>query len=47
MRFSKYVIYLLNWDSCAKRIAILILIIELSKHNGFLLSEGERLEDQF
>ena len=47
MRFSKSIIYLLNWNFYAKRIAILFLIIELSIQNGFLLlSEGESLEDQ-
>ena len=47
MRFSKSTIFFLNWDSYTKRIALLFIIIELSKQNDFLiLSERESLEDQ-
>ena len=47
MIFSKSVIYFLNWDSYANRIALLFLVIELSKQNTFvLLSRGESLENQ-
>ena len=47
MRFSKPIIYILNWDSYAKRIALLFLIIELSIQNSFLfLSEEGSLEGQ-
>ena len=47
MRFFEFVIYFLNWDACAKRSALLFLVIELYKQNGFLfLFEGESLEDQ-
>ena len=46
MRFSKSAIFFLNWDSYTKIIALLFLIIELSKQNDFLiLSKRESLED--
>lgn len=49
MRYSKSIIYLLNWVFCAKIIAFLFLIFELklsiSKLGGFLLIGEESLED--
>ena len=38
MRFFKFVIYLLNRDSCAKIIVFLFLIIKLFKQNDLLIS---------
>ena len=42
MKFSKPFIYFLNWNGCAKRIALIFSILELSlyKHNPYSLGEG-------
>ena len=46
MRFFKSIIYLLNWDTCAKRITFIFLVLKLSIANiVFLLSGGESLKD--